>query len=261
MQDWQKRLRAEIRSRCQGFESSADQVLHATFRGAKLHNADVENLLFYNVSSFAAAGRNGIRFEYGAAVPPAPSGAEYPFSYCYALAPRSGVFADWQRGRTLASFDWTDLGAFAGEKKLAQVWLALARGGVEVATPGFALGTPYAVRVQVRPPSGRHPVWGELVKKIFDGVICACQGHTETVGLPDVVESLAAVLRADPAEIDRHLRDRSRAVLCASRLVYPYRNGVKWEPADHWCVAGELLASEPVGRHWAIRGELVELSR
>jgi hypothetical protein len=44
-------------------------------------------------------------------VPPAPDGAEYPFCYRYALAPRSGAFADWQKGRTLASFDWTDLGA------------------------------------------------------------------------------------------------------------------------------------------------------
>jgi ADP-ribosylglycohydrolase len=44
------------------------------------------------------------------------------------------------------------------------------------------------------------------------------------------------------------------------RLVYPYRAGVKWDPADHLCVAGELLASEPVDRRWAIKGEIVELS-
>jgi hypothetical protein len=94
-------------------------------------------------------------------VPPSPDGAEYPFCYRYALAPRSDAFADWQQGRTLASFDWTDLGAFAGEKKLEQVWLALARGQVEVVEPACAPETQFAVRLQVRPPHGRQsPVWG-----------------------------------------------------------------------------------------------------
>jgi hypothetical protein len=51
-------------------------------------------LALYYIDSFAVAGRNGIRFELGAAVPPAPDGAEYPFCYRYALAPRSGAFAD-----------------------------------------------------------------------------------------------------------------------------------------------------------------------
>jgi hypothetical protein len=46
------------------------------------------------------------------------------------------------------------------------------------------------------------------------------------------------------------------------RLVKPYRDaGVQWNPADHRCVAGDLLPAEPVGPSWAIRGELVELSR
>jgi hypothetical protein len=40
-----------------------------------------------------------------------------------------------------------------------------------------------------------------------------------------------------------------------------YGAGVKRDPADHLCVAGELLPAQPVGDRWAIRGELVELSR
>jgi hypothetical protein len=259
---WQEQLRDEIRSRCQHLEPSAGQVLHATFFGAKHPNADVENLALYYIDSFKVAGRNGIRFEHGAAVPPAPDGPEYPFCYRYALAPRSRAFAHWQQGRTLASFDWTDLGAFTGDKKLAQVWLALARGEVKVAEPAAAPETPFAVRVQVRPPHGRQPVWGELVKGIFDGVICAFQAHTDTAVLPDVVARLGTVLPADPAEIEEHLLDQRRAVLGAvHKLVSPYQAGVKWNPADHRCVAGELLPAEPVGPHWAIKGELVELSR
>jgi hypothetical protein len=137
-------------------------VLHATYFGEKKPNADVENLLLYYIDSFRVAGRNGIRFEHGAAVPPAPDGGEYPFCYRYALAPRSDTFADWQQGRMLASFDWTDLGAFAAVKRPAQVWLALSRAEPEVFELAAARKMPFAVRVQVRAPHGpQPPVWSE----------------------------------------------------------------------------------------------------
>jgi hypothetical protein len=258
---WQKDLRDAIRSRCRQLEPSAEQVLHATFFGAKLPNADVENVLLYYIDSFRASGRNGIRFEHGAGVPPAPDGADYRFGYRYALAPRSGAFTHWRQGRTLAAFDWTDLGALRFEKPLAQVWLALSRGEAEVFAPA-APDTPFAVKVQVRPPDGRQPVWGGLVKGVFDGVICAFQAHVDIAVLPEVAARLATVLPADAAEIEERLLDQRRAVLGAvHRLVYPYREGVKWDPSDHLCVAGELLAAEPVDDRWAIKGEIVELSR
>jgi hypothetical protein len=259
---WQEQLRTEIRTLCKQLKPSDEQVLHAAFFGAKRPNADVENLVLYNIGSFAIAGRNGIRFEHGDAVPAAAGDAEYSFCYRYALAPRSGDFTDWQQGRTLASFDWIDLGAFAGEKKLAQVWLALARGQAKVFEPARAPETPFVVRVEVRPPGGLQPVWGGLVKGIFDGVISAFQAHTDTVVLPDVAERIATVLPADRVEIGERLLDQRRAVLgTVPRLVKPYGKGVQWNPADHLCVAGELLAAKPDGSRWAIKGEIVELSR
>lgn len=258
---WQKDLRDEIRSRCRQLEPSTEQLLHATFFGPKLPNADIENVLLYYIDSFKVAGRNGIRFEHGAGVPAAPNSAPYRFCYRYALAPRSGAFDTWQQGRTVASFDWTDLGAFAGEKQLAQVWLALARGEVRVFAP-TAPETPFAVRVKLRPPVNRQPVWGGLVKGVFDGVICALQAHIDTAVLPDVTARLATQLPADPAEIEYRLLDQRRAVLGAvHRLVSPYRAGVKWDPCDHLCVAGDLLAAEPVDDRWAIKAEVFELSR
>jgi hypothetical protein len=261
--DWQKRLRGEIKARCGRLQPSAGQVLHATYFGTKHPNADVENVLLYYIDSFRAAGRNGISFEHGATAPSAPDGVEYSFGYRYALAARSGGFTAWQQGRTLASFDWTDLGAFAAVKRPAQVWLALTRGEATVSDPVAAPDTPFGVRIQIRPPRKcDHVVGSELVKEILDGVVCAFQAHTDTSVLPEVVARLATVLPADPEEIEALLLDQRRAVLgVVQRLVYPYRKGVKWDPADHLCVAGELLPAEPVGERWAIKGELVELSR
>ena len=59
--EWQVRLRDEIRSRCDLLAPSGDQVLEASFFGPKLPNADIENIVLYNIGSFRTAGRNGIR--------------------------------------------------------------------------------------------------------------------------------------------------------------------------------------------------------
>jgi hypothetical protein len=259
---WQERLRTQIRSRCTQLQPADEQLLQATFFGTKLPNADVENLVLYNIGSFAIAGRNGIRVEYDTAVPPAPDGGRYRFCYRYALVPRSGTFNHWRQGRTLASFDWTDLGDFAGDKKLAQVWLALARSRDEGLEPACPPGTPFAVKVKIRPPHRLQRVWGGLLKGIFDGVVCAFQAHTDTQVLPVVVERLAKVLpRAEPAEIEQLLLDQRRAALgVVPRLVAPYRKGVKWNPADHLCLAGELLVADALDERWAIKGRIVELS-
>jgi hypothetical protein len=259
---WQENLLTELRARCGQLEPSAGQVLHATFFGPKRPNADVENLVLYNIDVFNVAGRNGISFEYGGVVPPAPDGAEYPYCYRYALEPLSGTFDHWQPGRKLASFNWTELGIFSGDIKPAQVWLALVRGQVYLAELALAPHTPFAVKIEVRPPHGRQPRPDLLMKGIFDGVIAAFQVHTDTAVLSDVASRLATVLPAETTEIERHLLDQRRAVLGPVRqLVLPQRKGGTWNPADHMCVAGELLPAEPVGPRWAIRGELLELSR
>jgi hypothetical protein len=154
------------------------------------------------------------------------------------------------------------LGAFSGEKKLAQVWLALSRAEAEVATVARLPDTTFAVRVRVRPPQGVRPVWGGLVKGIFDGVITAFQSHSDTTSLADVAKRISTIISVDTTAIEQYLLDERRAVLgVVPKLASAYRDGVKWDPSDHCCVAGELLAAAPVGRTWAIKGEVIEVSR
>jgi hypothetical protein len=261
---WQKSLREEIRGRCGKLKPLTGQLLHTTFCGPKRPRADVENLVLYNIGSFPVAGCNGIRFEYGATVPPAPDGGEYRFGYCYALEVEMSPLKHWSQGRPLASFGWTEVEGFKSDKPLAPVWLAVCRGGAKQGLPAIAPDSVFGVRVEVRPPYGRRAVWGGVVKGIVDGVICAFHGHTDTTVLPDVVARLSKILPAQPEEIDSYLRRKDRAVLGeVYRLVAPYRSGVKWDPADHLCVAGEVIAApaEPGDAHWAIKGEIFELSR
>jgi hypothetical protein len=138
------------------------------------------------------------------------------------------------------------------------VWLALKRGEIAMAEIARAPETRFAVLIEIRPPIGRSPVLGGLVKGIFDGVICAAQAHSDTAILPEVVARLCKALPADAREIEERLLDQRRAVLgVVPQLVYPYRADVSGIRP----IAGALLAVEPVGATWAIRGEIVEVAR
>lgn len=263
--EWQTLLCNEIKTQCAHLKPSAEEVLHASFYGDKPLRMDIENLVLYNIDSFTLAGSNGIRFEHGVDVLPSPDGEVYQVGYRYALAPRSGAFTDWRQGRTLASFDWTDLGVFRRDKIPAQVWLALARRRGAEPGPALTAGTSFAVKVEIRPPYGKSPsLNADLVKGIIDGVVSAFQAHTDASTSGEVAARLAKVLPADPAEIEDMLLERRWAVLGAvPRLVYLRGDAAQWNPGDDWCDAGEVLAAEPkpADAGWAITGQIVELAR
>ncbi|MCA2250817.1 hypothetical protein JF729_23845 [Mycobacterium intracellulare] len=261
---WQHDLRNDLRTLLRKLKPSAGQILHATFVGDRPDDSDVENLLLYNIDAFKTAGANGIRFEQGTEVPPASDGADYPFYYRYELQPASAGFKRWHAVRELASFDWVELGAFPEDRRVAQVWLALKRNHTDTVAPiPLRAGTPFAVTVTIRSPHTVGEPRPDLkMKNILDGVIASFQAHTDTAVLADVAARLATALPAPSTEIAHYLSDERRAVLgTVPQLVRPHRPAGTWNPGDHWCLAGELLPAEPVDKCWAIRGQIVEISR
>jgi len=248
----------------QQLEARPEQVLHATYLGRKHPAADVENVVLFNIDdagrSFAGAARFGLRFELAARCPTSPIGKQYPCGYRYELVPRSAGFRHWHDGRELASWDWIDLRAFSGEKKLEQVWLALARSDLHCASPGRAPGAPFAVLVTIRPPRGITPVLGGLVKGIFDGVVAAFQAHADRSNVAVLAQRVSHHVTASPREIEALLLNQEKAVLgVVPRLLHVRDKGVQWAPADNLCVAGELLTEEPDASTWAIKGRIVEI--
>jgi hypothetical protein len=260
----QERLRAEIRARVGNLTAPAGHVLHATFVGDKPPAADVENLLIYDIDdtgrTFARAAAVGLRFELGHRDPISPTRNEYRYGYRYELVPLSAGFRYWRERRELASWGWVDLDAFSGPKKLEQVWLALARAGAGVASPGRAPGTPFAICATIRPPRSATPILPRLLKGIFDGVVSAFQAHTDTSDIAELAARVSRHVTAPPAEIEALLLCQRQAVLGAvPRLLHRRGNGVQWAPADDLCIAGELLAEPPTDAAWSIKGKIVEL--
>jgi hypothetical protein len=262
--DWQDELRGEIRKSVRQLRSRPQQVLHATFFGAKHPTADVENLALYYIDdtgrSFAEAAGSGLRFELAAHAPVAPSGREFPYCYRYELVSRDAGFEQWRERRRLAAWDWVELGRFAGEKKLEQVWLALARTAVSVVSPKRQRDVPFAVRTSIRVPRNAKPALGYLVKGVFDGVVCAFQAHADESRLAELARRVSRSIPADQEEIAALLRSEEQAVLgTVPRLLHRRGKGVIWAPADDMCVAGELLAETTRDVSWAIKGEIAEV--
>ncbi len=257
----QQQLRDGLRMHIRQLQAMPGEILHATFAGRKPARADVENLLLYNIDSgggsFAAAARFGLRFE----LAPRPPEVEGSYGYRYELASRDDDLQHWRAVRELASWDWVDLGVFAGVKKLEQVWLALSCAAVRIGSPVRNPDTPFSLRVRIRPPRGKAPALAALLKGVFDGVICSLQSHGDPASAGDLAERVAANLPATGRQVKALLLEPERAVLgTVPRLLHPRGPGVAWSPADDLCLAGELLAEPPVGEGWSISGEVREIA-
>ena len=257
---WQQDLRTTLRAHIRELDPAPDQYLHATLCVEKPDDADVENLVLFNIERWECWAAMGSASSLALPCHRRPTALTTRSIIAYELQPRAADLQHWQPVRRLASFDWTDLGASFSDGKVAPVWLAVALGQADVAEIPLAAETPFAVTVEIGRPNNRHPRPDLKMKAIFDGVIAAFQTHTDTAVLDDVARRLATVLPCDAAEITRHLHDDRRAVLGAvPQLVRPNNAAGVWNPGDHWCLAGQLLAVEPVDSCWAIRGEVVAI--
>lgn len=121
--------------------------------------------------------------------------------------------------------------------------------------------TTFSARFTIRPPDGQVRGLAGVVKGVFDGAISAFQAQTDAADLPELTSRAALHISATPEEIASLLGCRNRAVLGAvPSLLHRRGAGVQWNPADDFCVAGELLAATSWSSRWALRGDILEVA-
>jgi hypothetical protein len=254
----QTALRDEIRSAVGALAATPEQVLHAVFCGDIPPRADVENLLLYNIGAahLKHASQYGLRFEHD----PRPRHGGARFSFRYELEDRRAEFAHWRPSRRLASWDWTDVGPLASERKVEQIWRALHRTHTDVNATARAPDAPFCVRVKIRPPIRRSAAPATVIKSFLDGIICAFQAHTDTTTATDIAQRLTARMSTPTDEIRKRLLDPRHAVLGdVPKLVHARGSGVIWAPADAYCRAAELLFEPRTTDTWSISGMIDEI--
>ena len=260
----QRAARDALRLRVRSLAAMAGEILHASYAGFKPANMDAENLLLYNIDAtvggcFQPGTRHGVRFEM-AADPrrDPPSGRDFPCSYHYRLISPDSDLSYWRPVRQLARFTGADLGWFPSDKRLEQVWLAIHRAKAETAGQSAAPATPFAVFLTLGYPHARSvDADPERVKALIDGTVAAFQAHGDQVSAADIAARLAVVTGQPAGLIAQALLDDKRAVLgMTDRLVYPRGTRVQWNPADHLCVAGQVVCREAPGDTWTLSGEI-----
>lgn len=263
----QAHLRSELARRVKLLVAGDGEVLHAVFNGAKHPQADVENLLTYNIDDtgrcFEAAARRGVRFEHGSTeATRSPSGTDRPYSFRYAVESAGAAFHSWQPIVTLVEFHNLAVTAPLAGPRLTDVWLALKRSRIAPASLHEAApDAPFAVMVRVNPPTSSQPVVVRQVKAIVDGIVCAFQAHGKQATLGEMAARVARITGAAEDEIRAHLTDRERAALgVAKSLLHAWGDVVQWSPSDTRCVAGELLMGAPAGNAWDLSAKVVALA-
>ena len=260
-----RRLRDELRRRIGGLRARDGEILHCAFSGWKPDNADIENVLLYNVHDsggcFRAAVGEGLRFELvHADPPPTPSGDRSGSHYSYRLVPAGHGFAGWRLGAEFASWRSVDLGQLAGPKKLEGVWWALRHSDVAISAVERASNMPFSVSLTLHPPVGHTVNPASLLKGLLDGVVCAFQVHWDHSTVDVMASRLAKHIDAPGPDIAAQLVDERRAVLGGlPRLVHARGKGVQWRPDDHLLVAGSLLLKPPLGEGWKLSGAIHEV--
>ena len=256
--------RAALRSAVRSLAAGAGEILDASYAGHKPANMDVENLVLYNIDAaaggcFAPAVRHGVRFELEAGPRrDPPSGRARACSYRYRLVSPASEFSYWRPARRLARFTDARLGAFPASRRLEQAWLAIHRAEAETAGTGAGAGRPFALFLTLDCPRGTTVAAApELVKALIDGTVAAFQGSSATDRAAHAASRVAAATGEQPGLITQLLADSTRAVLGATGVLVHLRGeGVQWNPADHLCVAGQLLITQTVGNTWTLSGAI-----
>jgi len=114
----------------------------------------------------------------------------------------------------------------------------------------------YGIKITVSPPLNEKANLASTIKPFLDGIISAFHAHNG-VKIMGASSRLAKIMKVEPIELQELLFDSSTNVLGHIDLLSPYRNGVKWNPADDKVVKAEIFIGNPNMRGiWTHSGEL-----
>jgi len=244
-------FRSELRSTLARLDATGGR-LRCNYGSRSAELCDAENVLLYNVgvSTFSRLGSKGVTFERSYDLPACPvplaGRAEH---HCLYVADCDGSFVSWRVTALAASF-----GGQAPKRadKVAGWWWSTRSSIRDVAGSDLA-GERFGLRVRLGPTS--RGLIG-LLKPMLDGIVAALHRNTGPDAL--AVSRVAAYLAVSPEAVEVNL-DPSHAPLGERRLLWPFQDGVQWNPADELCVACHVEVDErlPAG---SFEGELLTVS-
>ncbi|WP_339278865.1 hypothetical protein NYE40_20190 [Paenibacillus sp. FSL W8-1187] len=243
---WQLEMKRHLREALLALEGDCSAAVHMAYESLERDRFDLENVLAYNVGAGAFRKlRPRLLIMERAFAPPrrqpantASPQSEYPISHSYRIGVperpewhRTGLIVSWE-----AMLDRLHSGCGA-----AQIWRSVKEGIItqRMPAPVELAEAPLGISVQI----GLPPRFGlslfSVLKPLLDGIMAALQRHDGS-SREEACRRVAQAAGIAPAQAMRWLEEDPRAVLPAGKVVFPYREGVFWNPADDRLVQIEL---------------------
>ncbi len=259
---WLMDFRNELRTSIHRLQNHPGQILHGIYAAPPGSLCDTENILFYNVGSgqFTPLITTGLLFErcYSCPDPPNPLGATLLHYHRYTMVDGHDGFSCWQTNKLVAAWENVEIPRLSGKITETNTWYSLrSRPMKTFHMPEHPL-TRFGLSITVTLPVTATTTLAHLMKPIIDGVVSAFHAY-RGAEMEQVSQWLGAELGQAPSEIVDLLQKPDQAVLGGRRVVYPFRNAYKWDPADDLCLAAELFLQPYTGKDWLLSGKLFEI--
>ncbi len=259
---WLLNLRNDIRTAVGSLKRGPNDVLHTTYSSSSNDFCDIENILLYNVGvgHFSRLATRGIRFERSFIHPPPPQPlpAQQLHHHHYTSANANRGFLHWRVGQTLAQWTNIELPELTSAMKIEPIWYAIWLGPMQILHMPTQELKRFGVSVTIITPSGKTINIASLTKPLIDGLVAAFHVH-DGQNVKQISQRIGDRLGVNPDTIERLLSRKERAILGRRQLVWLRSSGVQWNPADHYCLAAEVLADSHRSSQWLISGTLFEI--
>ena len=233
-------FRAGLRSTVARLSADSSHALHAMYTWPLGGRFDVENVLVYNVGTSAFARSAGFELVVErllGSVPPPPRPLEgSAHHYAYTIMEREVPWRAWSTVRRLASFESEEVRSLAEVARPASVWLAIRRGDTSVHAAASDSST-IGLEITVELLRGARVNLATLAKPLIDGTIAAFHEHGDSASLDLVASRVGAQISVPDEDVRSLLSRNAAAILGSRRLLWPWRDGVQWNPADDRCSA------------------------
>ena len=244
-------FRSELRSTLAGLDASSGR-LRCNYGSRAAELCDAENVLLYNVgtSTFSRVASKAVMFERSYDFPACPVRLAGPAEHYHLYVADCDVrFLSWRVTVPAASFG----GQITRRvDKVADWWWSM-RSSIQGVAGSDLTGERFGLRIRLG-PSSRAVI--NLVKPMLDGIVAAF--HRDPAPDALAVSRLAAYLATSPEAVKANLNP-SYAPLGQRRLLWPYRDGVQWNPADELCVACHVEVDDRLPPR-SFKGDLLQVS-
>lgn len=253
---WEQLMRDELRHAVSQIDEEEFSDFYFRYAAEDQSKFDLENILTYNVgvNAFHKLRPHHLVMErsYAKGNTDRSELSSYPILMEYdTMIPEKLV---WKYDQTLVFWE-TSLIPLRADTKPATIWQQLKNGYLKSLQPSgqyLKLG----IKLKLSVPDRASFKLFAVLKPLIDGTVAAFHSHDGSE-IQEASERLSVVIKVKQSVIQGLLMDKNHAVLGQTRLVYPYRNGVMWNPADERLVHTDIEIVESIGTdNWYYSGEL-----